>query len=433
MKDVQTFFLLVDCNNFYVSCERVFNPSLEDMPVIVLSNNDGCVISRSDEVKVLGIPMAAPIFQYKNEIKLHNIKLFSANFPLYGDMSRRVMSIVARHAPKMEVYSIDEVFVHIKGISHDRVQYFAKKLRHRIKKEVGIPVSIGIGTTKTLAKAANYLAKRTVSSHGVFLLCSCGQTDICSHAQIDNHLQQMDVGSVWGIGRKTRAFLHNHGIYNASQLKHLDHAWTKRELHKPGLETVLELQGVVVKKLENLHKSKKSIICSRSFSKPVTTLEHLSEAVTEFVARAAEKLREEHELTSIITIYIATNRHRKHDKQYTQSLSIPMPAPTADTATLIKTAQNILTKIYKQGYRYKKALAMLSGLMRDDSLQDNLFGSSFTPQRKQLMATLDTINTTWGSNTLMFASQGIAKPWRMKRAMRSPRYTTKWDELVFVH
>lgn len=432
MKAKPSYFFLIDCNNFYVSCERVFNPKLEKKPVVVLSNNDGCVISRSNEVKKMGIPMGAPIFKYQDLVRTHSISVFSANFPLYADMSKRVMHTLSSFQLPIELYSIDEAFLHVEGLSHFKLKTFAQHIVKTIQKNIGIPVSIGIGRTKTLAKASNYLAKRDPLNSSVCMLCVCKQTEQCFENKVNAQLQSIDVGDVWGIGRSNRSFLFQNGIYNAVQLKNTPLPWIQKHLHKPVVQTVKELNEESCISLEEYRKTRKTIITSRSFGKPVTSYRELSEAVSEYTARAGEKLREEKLTASTITVYITTNKHKKNETQFSQAKTCPLPAPTADTRVLLHTAHILLKNMYKNGLRYKKALIILSGLTSESELQDSLFYESFSSKRKKTMQSIDEINTEWGSNTISFASQGIKKEWQMRRARRSPRYTTNWSELPVI-
>ncbi len=416
---------VVDCNNFYVSCERVFQPKLEKVPVVVLSNNDGCIISRSQEVKALDVRMGAAAFKYKEIFAANNVQVFSANFPLYADLSSRVMKTIAELVPNMEIYSIDEAFYKFDAVTNTFHIKQAKKIRNAIMKGVGIPVSIGIASTKTLSKAANEVAKKNSKYQGI---CA-----IFLEKERDMILSQLDVGDIWGIGRQLRKFLHERGIYTAFQLMHCDDAWIKKELTITGLKTVKELRGEECIDVEFVRPAKKSIISSKSFGYKVTRLEDLAEAVSSFTARAAEKLREENEVASCIHVSINTSHYKEEEKRYYNVASAGLPWPTNYTPTLIQAALTSLKKIFKPGIKYKKATVVLTGLTNADSVQGNLFHKvQSSNAESKLMKAVDSINRVWGSGTVQFASQGIQKGWRGKAEKRSKRYTTKWDELLLV-
>lgn len=416
---------VVDCNNFYASCERIFQPKLEKIPVVVLSNNDSCIISRSKEVKELGVQMGLAAFKYKDLFKSNNVQVYSANFPLYADISSRIMKIVGELMPKVEIYSVDEAFFTLSGYSKRYIYDQSVKLRKTILKSVGMPVSIGIADTKTLSKIANEIAKKDESYGGVCV--------IDSDKKRTRLLQGLEVGDVWGIGRRLSQLLNSRGIYNAYQLSQCGDAWIQKELTVTGLKTVRELRGISCINLESDRPAKKSIISSKSFGYKVTDLQDMKEAVATFTARAAEKLREEHEIASYITVHITTNYFRKTDKQYTNSITCALPQPTSYTPLLIETALKGLERIFKSGYRYKKATVGLVGLLSEDIVQENLFHPvTSTKEESSLMKVLDSINKEWGSGTLQYVGQGIQKRWRGKSENRSPRFTTKWDEIPVV-
>lgn len=416
---------VVDCNNFYASCERIFNPKLEKLPVVVLSNNDGCIISRSKEVKDLGIQMGLAAFKYKDLFKRHNVQVFSANFPLYADISSRVMKVIKETVPNVEIYSIDEAFFEFSGYSKDYIYAQSLLLHNTILKSVGMPVSIGIADTKTLSKSANEVAKTNESLNGVFLV----QSDKERIAL----LQSLDVGDIWGIGRKLRQHLHSRGILTAYQLSCCADSWVKKELSITGLKTVWELRGNSCIEVEAERPAKKSIISSKSFGYKVTELIDMQEAVASFIARACEKLREEKEIATFVTVSITTNYFRKTDKQYANSITLALPQPSHYTPLLIQTALQGLKQIYKSGYRYKKATVILTGLLNEDIIQENLFHPvKNTLKEQQLMSTLDSLNHEFGSGTVQFAAQGIQKKWKGKSEQRTPRYTTNWNELPLV-
>lgn len=423
MEGISTFFL-VDCNNFYVSCERVFNPSLEGKPVMVLSNNDGCVVARSDEVKALGVPMGAPVFKYRALIERHDIRVFSSNYTLYGDMSRRVMAVLSRFTPDMEIYSIDEAFLSFpEGTGSERLELLARRMRETVRRWTGIPVSIGIGSTKTLAKAANKIAKSEPGHRGVF--------NITGREDTDRWLEGIPVGEVWGIGRRHERSLKRHGIYTARQLKTAPDDWIRRHLSVTGLRTVWELRGISCIPLEESPPSKKGIASSRTFERWVETKEELQEAVSLYTTRAAEKLRANRLLASCLQVYLTTSPYRKGPR-YANALTLHLPVPTAYTPLLVSTARRGIGRIFKPGYPYKKAGVLLFGLSRQGMRQASLFyagGEERFARQDRLMKAVDTVNARYGRDTLRVASSGIERPWRSHPSSRSPRYTTCWNEL----
>ena len=418
MKDI---FALVDCNNFFASCETVFNPSLSGKPVVVLSSNDGCIVSRSRRAKALGIPMGAPAFEYKDFIKKHKFYVYSANFALYGDMSDRVMKTLAQFAPDLEIYSIDEAFLSLKGIKADLTAYGAK-IRQTLKKWTGIPVSVGIGPTKTLAKIANEKAKKDPELSGVL--------NITDHPQIDNLLSTIDVADVWGIGRQYAKFLKSHNIDNALELKNASDGWIKKNLTVAGLRTVWELRGIACIHLETAPAPKKGIISSRSFGYPVEKLHEVKEAVATYISRAAEKLRAQNSVCSYLTVFIST-KHFGCQPHYFNSQGAILTPPTDDTTQLASNALRLVAKIFKPGFKYRKVGVILSGITAKNLLQLDLFGKN-QAKSKNLMKTLDGINAKLGSDTVFLAAEGIFRSWQAKQARKSQRFTTQWRELPLV-
>ncbi len=420
MKDI---FALVDCNNFYVSCERVFDPSLQNKPVVVLSNNDGNVVARSNEAKKIGIPFGAPYFKLKDMIKKHGVRVFSSNYTLYADMSRRVMDTLAYFSPEMEIYSIDEAFISLTGLNRDLAQY-GSDLRKLVKQWTGIPVSIGIAPTKTLAKLASEVAKKNPSCKGVF--------NITDHPHMDKILDSIEVKDVWGVGMQYTRLLNRHGIYTALHLKNANDGWVKKNMTVMRLRTVLELRGKPCLDLENSPSPKKGIVSSRSFGRPVESLEELKEALASYVSQACKKLRFQNSMASTVTVFLSTNRF-KQEPQYCNSGTYRLANPSSYTAELIRYSLEILEKIYRSGYRYKKVGVAFTEIIPGDDVQNDLFVPPEDNKRSQkLMQTVDKINRTMGSNTLHYAAEGIQKPWQMRRAFLSPRYTTKWDEIPVV-
>jgi DNA polymerase V len=415
---------LVDCNNFYVSCERVFNPALEGKPVIVLSNNDGCVVARSNEVKKLGVIMGTPAFKCRDLIKKYDVRVFSSNYALYGDMSQRVMETLAQFTPEMEIYSIDEAFLSLTGFNNLNRTEYARHIRATIRRWTGIPVSIGIGSSKTLAKVANKIAKKNPEYDGVF--------DVTEYPDDDNLLAGLDVTDIWGIGDQYAKFLNRHGIRNALQLKNADDEFIRDNMTIVGLRIVHELRGVSCIPLEMVHPPHKGIVSSRSFGRSVKTLAELRESVADYMTAAAERLRGQKSVASFVHVFIATNRF-KNEPQYSNFITQRLPVPTASTQDLIKHALSNLIKIYRPGYRYKKAGVMLTGIMPDNQAQLDLFTPfKYRANRKIIMGAMDEINNRWGSDTVQFAAAGIGQLWQMRQSRKTPRFTTQWGEIPVV-
>lgn len=416
-------FALVDCNNFYVSCERLFRPGLVNRPVVVLSNNDGCVIARSQEAKDIGIPMGAPAFKYKGLFLHHNVTIFSSNYSLYGDISRRVAGTLKTLTPEMEVYSIDESFLEFPPQYLKMLPEIGPEIRRKVLKWTGIPVSVGFGPTKTLAKAANRLAKKNPKTNGVFSLCA--------RRDMDRLLSRIPVTGVWGIGRRHGKRLLGRGIKNAQEFKNLPDLWIKKNMAITGLHTALELRGTPCFELETASPPKKTITTSRSFGRPVSSLQEMEESVAAYAARAAEKLREQRCLTGGILVYLTTNRFNNLP-QYSNKATHMFPVPTDYTPDLIKTALQGIRKIYKEGFMYKKTSVTLLEICNKYNRQCNLLemnNNTAANKRNSLMKLLDTTNSRFGRHTLSYGSEGIGQPWQMNRNHKSPSYTTNWDEL----
>lgn len=416
-------FALVDCNNFYVSCERVFAPALWGKPVIVLSNNDGCVVSRSSEAKALGIPMGAPVFKYRELIERAGVEMFASNFTLYGDMSSRIMAVLARFSPELEIYSIDEAFLAFDGAQADLTAHTVK-IREAVRQWTGIPVSIGLAPTKTLAKVANHIAKKNPEHGGVFNLCEAGERDAV--------LAKVEVGEVWGIGRRYAEFLESRGIKTALALKDMPHDWIKRNLTIAGLATARELAGESCFEAEESPDSRKSVTCSRSFRDEVVNLEELERLVASFAARAAEKLREDKLSAWQLQVYIMSNRFKAD--HYANVQAVTLPAPTSYTPELITAALGGLKKIYRSDYGYKKAGVVLNHLVPEDKRQLNLFVGGNVVKRERAMKALDRINQDWGRQTAYLAAEGRAATdfTKLETSLRSQRFTTDWNELLTI-
>lgn len=392
--------------------------------MIVLSNNDGCVISRSNDVKQL-IPMAAPIFKYKKLVERYNIQLYSSNFSLYGDISDRVMSTIEEFVPDLEIYSVDEAFLPLTKFRDKGLTEYGHIIRNTIQQHIGIPVSIGIGSTKTLAKAANELAKNDSQYNGVL--------DLTTHPNSDTLLECIPVEDLWGVGRQYTVLLKEHGIRNALQLKNAPDTWVKKKMTVMGLRTVRELRGEPLIGVHHITEPKKGILSSRSFGRTVETLEELEEAVAAYTSRAAEKLRLQHSVTATVSVFLRTNTHRNDQQQYTNSATIRLPHPTDFTPELIDYTHQALRHIYKRGYRYKKAGVWFNHIVDNTPSQLNLFRSMCKDaRRRRLMAAVDTINADWGSHTIESAAVGMQRPWKMAQSHRSPRYTTQWSEILTV-
>ena len=416
-------FALIDCNNFYVSCERIFDQKLNNIPVVILSNNDGCIVARSNEAKQLNIPMGAPYYKYKGLLEYNNAKVLSSNYQLYGDISHRIMESIKMLAPgEVEVYSIDEAFVYLDSGNNESLLKLFESIREKILKWIGVPVSIGLGKTKTLAKLANYYAKNETVS-GVFYF----ENDILQKDIMIN----LPIEKVWGISSRWGRKLRSLGYVNTYQLRHANTAVIRTHLGVVGLRIIKELQGESCIEIENL-KPKKSIISSKSFGFLLSDINAIEEALSSYVARACEKLRLQSSKTQAICVFLHTNRYKLNEKIYSNSATIGLPYPTSNTGKIISVSKKLLEKIYKEGYRYKKAGVMLLDIVPNTELQYNLFCKNNDSRIDKLMQVVDSINAKHGSNTVFNLAQGLSKHWKMKCETRSPRYTTCWNELVRV-
>ncbi len=418
-------FALVDGNNFYVSCERVFNPKLNGQPVVVLSNNDGCVVARSNEVKALGVKMGTPWFQLKDLAKQHGILALSSNYGLYADMSSRMMTVLGRYAPDQEVYSIDECFLGFDGFRNFDLIEHSRRLREEVLRWVGIPVCVGIGATKTLAKLANHCAKKNLA--GADSVCDLTQLDDAERSRL---FAAIPVNEVWGVGRRLTEQLAARNIHTVEQLRTAD-AETLRQAFSVVLErTVRELNGIACMDLEAVAPNKQQIISSRSFGAYVYTLPELMEAVALYMSRAAEKLRRQGSLAGMVQVYIRTNPFKDNAPQYQRGVSIPLPEATDDTLRLIRAAHWGLKRIFRPGFAYQKAGVALMDLRPASQMQMSLFQTAHN--RQSLMQVMDQVNSMFGRGTLRSGAEGIQPAWRMKRERMSPAYTTRWDELAIV-
>jgi DNA polymerase V len=430
-------YALVDGNNFYVSCERIFRPSLNGIPAVVLSNNDGCAIARSNEAKALGIKMGAPWFQIKHLTESDGLVALSANFALYGDISDRMMSLAAGLGPTQEIYSIDESFIGLDGVRGDLVER-SHKIRSRILQWTGIPCGIGIGRTKTLAKLANHIAKTTERKPGVYPahLAQVCNLETLSAVERQAVFEATEVGEVWGIGRRISKQLTEGGIKTVQDLVQMDAATIRRGWSVVLERTVRELQGTQCIGLDDAPVPKKEIACTRSFGHAVTELSDLTQAVTEFASRAAEKARKQHSLAGDVMVFIRTSPFRK-DPQYSRSIVVPLRRPTADTGAIVQATALGLQAIYCRGFKYAKAGVMLLDLQPDCVVQGELDledGDSHgdLADKVRLMSALDTINKRYGRGTMKMASAGLdgeRRVWSMRQERRTPAYTTNWADI----
>ena len=413
-------FALVDCNNFFVSCERVFRPYLKNRPVVVLSNNDGCIIARSNEVKELGVAMCTPLFQARSVIDKNNIAVFSSNYALYADMSGRVMQTLSNFTDEMEIYSIDEAFLNLGGF--DELDSYCREIKNTVYKWTGIPVSIGIANTKTLAKLANRLAKKSKKANGVL--------DLSNGKFVDHALKHSEAGDVWGVGKRIAARLRKVGIRDAYQLANADIDWVRNEFGVVVVRIVYELRGVCCYELEENPPAKKGITVSRSFGRVVTSKEDLSEAFSKYISRAAEKLRSQGLAANSMTLYAMTSRFNP-DKKYFNSYVVDLQTATNDTIELMQKGLAEVERIFKKGAEFKKAGVMMTGLVDEKMVQKNLFDTRDRLKHRKLMSALDEINSRSDINVFL-ASNGVSQSWQTKFDHRSQSYTTSWDELLEV-
>ncbi len=395
---------LIDCNSFYVSCERLFNPKIRKKPVVVLSNNDGCIISRSTEAKALGIKMGEPYFKAKDIIVKNKVNVFSSNYSLYGDLSRRVMRTLKRFNSAIEVYSIDEAFLDLSNFSDDEVEKVGREIRETVLKWTGIPTSIGIAKTKTLSKVANHIAKKKKS----------GVTSLIGIKNIDPILEKVEINDVWGVGRQLTKFYHKNGIYNAKQLKNKSNTWIKKNSNVLGSRTAMELRGIPCIDLETTQSKRKSCVVSRSFGQRIEKYQELKEAVANYCLNASEKIRSESLITKSITVFVRTSPFQSRFGYYSNSKTIDFAISTNNSIEIVKTALVALDSIFKNGYRYQKAGVMLTGLSNEDGSK-NLFSSEKDEKIKGLMKSIDNTNYRYGRSTLSLASAGVQKRWNMRR------------------
>jgi DNA polymerase V len=416
-------FALIDCNNFYASCERLFRPDLRGKPIVVLSNNDGCVIARSNEAKALGIAMGEPFFKIKAMSRQHGIHVFSSNYTLYGDLSQRVMSVIEASWPEVEIYSIDEAFLDLSTMPQSILESFSIELQKSILKSTGIPTSIGIGPTKTLAKIANHICKKEL------------KIPVFNVSDQRHWLGKISVGDVWGVGRQWQKKLMDKGIYTALDLAQLNPHLIKKQYNVILMRTVMELQGIPCGGLEETQ-AKQSIMSSKSFGEMQSEFSSLAQAVSSHCARACEKARKQNLLAQRLYVFVRSNPFRQDLEQYSKSIECRLVNPTDDTRVITKVAKLCLKKLYKPGIQYKKVGVMLEDLVDKSTIQLDLFhqpSDEMLIKKGQLMSLLDTINNRFGNQTIKLAAEGYCKPWVMRAQMRSPCYTTRWSELPIVH
>ena len=406
---------LIDCNSFYVSCERLFNPKIKKKPVVVLSNNDGCIISRSNEAKALGIKMGEPYFKEKDIIIKNNVQVFSSNYSLYGDISRRVMRTLKRFNSDIEIYSIDEAFLDLSNFSDEEISNVGHEIRSVVLKWTGIPTSIGIAKTKTLSKVANHIAKKKQS----------GVVSLIGIKDIDPILEKVDINDVWGIGKQLTKFYHQNGIYNAKQLKNKSNTWIKKSSNVLSSRTAMELRGVSCINLETTSSKRKSCVVSRSFGKRIENFQELKEAVANYSLNASEKIRSESLIAKSITIFVRTSPFQSRYGFYSNSKTIDFPIATNNSIEIVKAAVSGLESIFKNGYRYQKAGVMLSHLSNSNNGK-NLFSSKKDEKINNLMKSIDNTNYRYGRSTLSLASAGIQKKWNMRK-----EYSSKIDTADF--
>lgn len=418
-------YALVDCNNFFASCERVFQPNLREVPILVLSNNDGCVVARSNEAKALGIPMGTPVFKVTRLIEQHGIAVFSSNYALYGDMSQRVMTILSQYVEDMEIYSVDESFLSLKGFDNYNLNEYGSKIVKAVTKGTGIPVSMGIAPTKTLAKVASKFAKKYKGYKGVCI--------IDNEEKRIKALKQFSIGDVWGIGSRYRKKLEYHGIKTAYDFTQKSESWVRKQMTVVGVRTWKELRGIPAIELDHVAPDKQTICTSRSFGEMIEDFDTLMESVANFAASCARKLRAQRSCAGILQVFIYTNRFREDLPQYDNSLMITLPTPTNDVAELIHYARLALKNIYKTGYQYKKAGVIVMDFEPQDSVQQNLFDERDRIKHEKVLEVMDKVHKKYGTRILKVATQGAGGKWSLKSEYLSKKYTTNPDDFIEIY
>ena len=413
---------VVDCNNFYASCERLFRPELRGKPLVVLSNNDGCVISRSNEAKALGIKMGVPAFEIEKEIKQHGIHVFSSNYCLYGDLSSRVMQTLEQFASDIEVYSIDEAFLSFKDFENYDLKEYGANIVRIVVKATGIPISLGIAPTKALSKIANKLAKKSPLNKGVYILDT--------KEKIQAALKEYPIGDVWGIGGQYAKFLVKNNVKTAFDFTQMPKAWVQKEMTIVGLRLWNELQGISQIELELVTPNKKNICTARSFGKMLTDYRSIEEAVSNFASRCAEKLRKQGSCAKVMMVYLHTNEHRHDLAQYAKNTVIKLPIATNSNIDMIRYAVYGLKLIFKPGYSYKKVGVIISEFVPENNVQQNLFKEETSAKHHQIMEAMDKMNLKLGKDKIRIASQGFKKEWSLRQEKLSPCYTTRLSDII---
>ena len=421
-------FALVDCNNFYASCERAFRPELRLCPVVVLSNNDGCIIARSEEAKALGIQMGTPEFKCRDLLKKHDVAVFSSNYALYGDMSSRVMRLLGKLAPEIEVYSIDEAFLDLSSFTRFDLTDYAQQIRKTVRLYTGIPVCVGIAPTKTLAKIANRIAKKNPEYKGVCVLATA--------EEIQAALNRTKVEDIWGIGRQWSKLLQAKRIDTAADLAVASPAWIRKHLHIVGARIQAELQGKSCLPMELVRPAKQSICTSRSFGRNVSTLAELQQAVATFASKCAVKLRKEDSLASLLTVFITTSPFDESNDRYWGTRTAALQHPTQDSIAMLKAAETILAGIFRDGKVYKKAGVMVSGIVPKaaSSTTLSLFAEeapTADERHGKIMQVMDAINKRYGSGAVRLAAEN-SEAWKPHQERLSPRYSTRWSDIIEV-
>ncbi|MEI8201575.1 MAG: Y-family DNA polymerase [Bacteroidota bacterium] len=417
-------FALVDCNNFYASCERAFNPGLRNTPIVVLSNNDGCIIARSNEAKALGFKMGEPAYKVKALIEQHQAAVFSSNYTLYGDMSQRVMNCLAEFSPDIEIYSIDEAFIGLQGFDLFDLEAYCRKIRATVMRNTGIPVSIGIAVTKALAKLANHIAKKEKDCEGVFW--------INTEEKRKSVLQRMPVTEIWGVGRQYARLLEKNKLLTSWDFAQAGEEWVRKNMTVVGLRTLKELQGTSCLSLEMIAPDKKAICTSRSFGQMQTDAQPIAEAVATFASRCAAKLRKQKSCANVLMVFIHTNAFRKDLPQYARNRVVTLPVATNSSMEFVKYAVMAFHSIFQEGFQYKKAGIVVAGIVPEACVQSNCFDEVERSKQALLMKTLDNINNALGSEMLKIATQGSDRKWKLRQEKLSPCYTTRWKDIITI-
>lgn len=419
-----SYIAIVDCNSFYASCEKVFRPDLENKPVVVLSNNDGVIIAASSEAIELGLN-GKPFFKVQDQIKKHNVAVFSSNYTLYGDMSQRVMETLESFCPEIEIYSIDEAFLFFNNFYEKDITKYCENIRNKVKQWTGMPVTIGVAKTKTLAKIANRFAKKKKIKSGVL--------NLCDYDSSDSFLEETNIKDIWGVGSQYRKMLNNYGIENALDFTKADRKWIRKRMTVVGERTWLELNGQACIQMEEHPPDKKAIISSRSFGKMTDVKEEVKEAVAYFTSRAAEKMRKQKSAAKVMSVFLRTNKFKTEMAQYHNGVQINLPIPTSITSELVKYALKGFEQIFRENYLYQKVGVMLTELVPDNSTQFGLFDDKNRVKANIATSTIDKLNKKFGSDTISIASSGKKRNWSMKRDYLSPRYSTYWEEIPIVN